>query len=175
MMVVNKRDRPKSMTLPLFCSSTRRLDDLMLILNFDKWLRRSSLGIGSLLENACFSSLILSGHETKARSLAGTIGHKIGLALQAHKDFVTFENDLNSSPQVDLCSLPVIFQLEQNPSLISSRDAKQIHEEVRNSSFAKAKTRQTLLVLTDDAIRHVSKFSDSSSKLLQDFLGTLSS
>jgi hypothetical protein len=57
-------------------------ENLKLILNFDKWLRRSSLGIGSLLENACFSSLILSGHEMNIRKLAGTIGHKIGLALQ---------------------------------------------------------------------------------------------
>lgn len=68
--------------MPGYNALPKKLDDLMLILNFDKWIRRSSLGIGSLLENACFSSLILSGHEMKVRSLAGTIGHKIGLALQ---------------------------------------------------------------------------------------------
>lgn len=56
--------------------------DLKLILSFDKWLRRSSLGIGSLLENACYSSLIFSGQENEVRLLAGKIGHKIGLALQ---------------------------------------------------------------------------------------------
>lgn len=39
---------------------------------------------------------------------------------------MTFENELDSSPQIDLCSLPVIFQLENNSNLISSGDVKQV-------------------------------------------------
>lgn len=54
------------------------------ILNYEIWLRRSNLSIGSLLGNSCFSSLILGGHgqEDEMSKLASAIGFKIGLALQ---------------------------------------------------------------------------------------------
>jgi decaprenyl-diphosphate synthase subunit 2 len=51
-------------------------------LNYDKWLHRSQLSIGSLLGHSCFGSLVLGGHEDDVSNLAFSIGTKIGLAIQ---------------------------------------------------------------------------------------------
>jgi len=59
------------------------------ILNYDTWLKRSKLSMGSLLGHACFGSVLFGGHDEAVRKTACNIGTKVGLALQVQLHTIT--------------------------------------------------------------------------------------
>jgi hexaprenyl-diphosphate synthase len=48
----------------------------------DLWLRRTSLGLGSLMAHSCQSSAMLAGHDEQLRDFSFTLGLNLGITLQ---------------------------------------------------------------------------------------------
>ncbi|CAG7815334.1 unnamed protein product [Allacma fusca] len=104
------------------------------------WFRKSRLGTGSLIRNACQSCLIFSGHEEAIINLGRHLGEQLGLLLQASKEieFFTAYNKTEEIPvQFDLCTLPVIHAVqckyistERLTALAENYDYDQIYKEV---------------------------------------------
>lgn len=83
-----------------------------------EWTFRHTLGSGSLLGKSCQGTLSISGHQEETQRLGYLFGKHLALAWEANKDLEPFQNPfLPYHKTFSLISAPVLFHLEQDPSL----------------------------------------------------------
>ncbi|XP_070490445.1 all trans-polyprenyl-diphosphate synthase PDSS2-like [Chironomus tepperi] len=120
----------------------------------NEWKLRHTLGGASRLGKSCKAALILGKHDEEKQKEAYFIGKHMYLSYRAAKDLNIFRSDvLPASGKFSLISAPLLFHLEEDPSLydeirkglesIDNINFAKIHEAVRNGP-GMGKTRDLL-------------------------------
>ncbi|XP_019895335.1 all trans-polyprenyl-diphosphate synthase PDSS2 [Musca domestica] len=104
-----------------------------------EWELRNVLNGGSLLGNACKSAMILAKHNTDVQNEAYLFGKHFHLAWQSSIDLMTFmpTNNVEDPPCFSLVSAPVLYHLENDPSLCD--EIEKGKENVENVNYEKVR------------------------------------
>ncbi|KAJ8680881.1 hypothetical protein QAD02_016668 [Eretmocerus hayati] len=87
----------------------------------NEWTLYSTLSTASLLGKSCKGTLKLAGHTQEVQEQGYEFGKHLGLAWQAFLDLDTFISRDRTSP-FSLCSAPVMFHIEHDPSILVEID-----------------------------------------------------
>lgn len=109
----------------------------------NEWKLRHTLGGASRLGKSCQAALILAKHDEEKQKEIYFMGKHMYLSYRAAKDLSIFRsNELPSSGKFSLVSAPLLFHLEEDPSLyqeirkgfeaIENIDFVKLHKTVRN-------------------------------------------
>lgn len=119
----------------------------------NEWKLRHTLGGGTLLGKSCQAALILAKQNEEMQKEVYFMGKHMYLAYRAAKDLAIFRKEFPSSGKFSLVSAPVLYHLEEDPSLydeikkgmesIENIDFKKVHKTVRNGPGL-AKTKELL-------------------------------
>ncbi|XP_070490038.1 all trans-polyprenyl-diphosphate synthase PDSS2-like [Chironomus tepperi] len=140
----------------------------------NEWKLRHTLGGASRLGKSCTAALILGKHDEEKQKEAYFIGKHMYLSYRAAKDLNIFRSDvLPASGKFSLISAPLLFHLEEDPSLfeeirkgsetIENINFAKVHEAVRNGP-GMDKTKELLSKNSLIALTLVHKFPKSESQ-----------
>ncbi|KAI4494418.1 hypothetical protein M0802_008910 [Mischocyttarus mexicanus] len=99
-----------------------------------EWTLRNVLSAGSLLGKSCQGTLKLAGHSDDVQKQGYEFGKHLALAWQACLDLGIFTGK-QSATSFSLCSAPVMFHIEHDPSILTEIDKGL--ESVDNVDYAK--------------------------------------
>ncbi|CAL8110103.1 unnamed protein product [Orchesella dallaii] len=147
--------------------------------SYETWHSRVSLDISSLIGRSCLCSTKLSQHDEEANKLAFSIGHQIGLVMQACNDLELYTRARHSGhPTLDLCTLPAVFHFNSDSVDRAHRpiDINEVYRKLMTSPDVIVRTQNALESLKQDALELISKLprSTQAPQILEDFVVTLS-
>ncbi|KAL7052048.1 hypothetical protein ACKWTF_004737 [Chironomus riparius] len=152
----------------------------------NEWKLRHSLGGATRLGKSLKAALILGNHSKEKQKEIYFMGKHMYLSYRAAKDLNIFRSDeLPTSGKFSLVSAPLLFHLEEDPSLyeeikkgsesIENIDFGKIHETVRNGP-GMGKTRELLSKNSLIAYTLLHKFQNSSCRrIIENLLFSLES
>lgn len=83
-----------------------------------EWALRNILNTGSLLGKSCQGAMLIAGKPERLQKLAYLFGKYLALSWQAWIDLEPYTNNtLPEDTQFSLVSAPILFHLDQDPSL----------------------------------------------------------
>jgi decaprenyl-diphosphate synthase subunit 2 len=101
-----------------------------------EWQLRHTLGGGTLLGKSCQAALILAKHSEEKQKEVYFMGKHMYLAYRAAKDLSIFRStELPSSGKFSLVSAPILYHIEEDPSLYD--EIKKGMESIENVDFSK--------------------------------------
>ncbi|KAG7199253.1 hypothetical protein KM043_018119 [Ampulex compressa] len=100
----------------------------------NEWTLRNVLSAGSLLGKSCQGTLTLAGHDSDIQEQGHKFGKHLALAWQACLDLGPFVSK-DQSVALTLCSAPVMFHIEHDPSILTIIDEGL--ESVQNVDYEK--------------------------------------
>lgn len=86
-----------------------------------EWTLQNVLSAGALLGKSCQGTLKLAGHSEEMQAHGYEFGKHLALAWQACLDLSPFISKDSSTP-FNLCSAPVMFHIEHDPSILKEID-----------------------------------------------------
>ena len=102
----------------------------------NEWQLRHTLGGASRLGKACQAALVLGKHDENKQKEIYFMGKHMYLGYRAARDLNLFRSyELPSSGKFSLVSAPLLFHLEEDPSLYE--EIKKGSESIENIDFAK--------------------------------------
>ncbi|XP_012261257.1 all trans-polyprenyl-diphosphate synthase PDSS2 [Athalia rosae] len=99
-----------------------------------EWTLRNVLSAGALLGKSCQGTLKLAGHSDEIQEQGFKFGKHLALAWQACLDLGSFNGKDQTIP-FSLCSAPVMFHIEHDPSILTEIDKGL--ESVHNVDYTK--------------------------------------
>ncbi|XP_076661853.1 decaprenyl diphosphate synthase subunit 2 [Halictus rubicundus] len=87
----------------------------------EEWTLRNVLSAGALLGKSCKGTLKLAGHSNEIQEQGYNFGKHLALAWQAYLDLSPFITK-DQSVTFSLCSAPVMFHIEHDPSILAEID-----------------------------------------------------
>ncbi|KZC09559.1 PREDICTED: decaprenyl-diphosphate synthase subunit 2 [Dufourea novaeangliae] len=87
----------------------------------EEWTLRNVLSAGALLGKSCKGTLKLAGHSNEIQEQGYNFGKHLALAWQACLDLGPFITK-DQSVTFNLCSAPVMFHIEHDPSILTEID-----------------------------------------------------
>ncbi|XP_015172654.1 PREDICTED: decaprenyl-diphosphate synthase subunit 2 [Polistes dominula] len=102
-----------------------------------EWTLKNVLSAGSLLGKSCQGTLKLAGHNADIQNHGHEFGKHLALAWQACLDVGIFTAK-ESAASFNLCSAPVMFHIEHDPSILTEIDKGL--ESVDNVDYAKVRS-----------------------------------
>ena len=101
-----------------------------------EWRLRHTLGGGTLLGKICQAALVMGKHSEDKQKEIYFMGKHMYLGYRAARDLSVFaSDDLPSNGRFSLVSAPILYHLEEDPSLYE--EIKKGLESIENIDFAK--------------------------------------
>jgi decaprenyl-diphosphate synthase subunit 2 len=149
-----------------------------------EWTFRHTLSSASLLGKSCQGTLQLAGHSEEMQKKGYLFGKHLALAWQANMDLEPFRpNEFAHASPFSLISAPVLFHLEEQPSLykeiekgsssVDAIDFQKVHEAVLGGSGID-KTKDLQIRHGQIAMNVLNEFPTCDAKIaLQNIIGAL--
>ncbi|XP_063983414.1 all trans-polyprenyl-diphosphate synthase PDSS2 [Diachasmimorpha longicaudata] len=100
-----------------------------------EWTLQNVMSAGSLLGKSCQGTLKLAGHSEDLQMQGYNFGKHLALAWQACLDLSPFTGKEDPASPFNLCSAPVMFHIEHDPSILFEIDKGL--QSVQNVDYAK--------------------------------------